>query len=463
MNQTARAALIVLALGLGCPGSGSADDSSTNLLPVDVAAQRVGETVTFEAEIMGVALSPRTKACYVNFGDAYPRQVLSVLLPPEHGPAYSSAVWQVGNTVRVTGRIDATPRGPVMKVTATNQFQGVTPSLRVALDENGEGTTFERKLAWTLQDLVRQEKFDEVERTVCRWRQDREKLLDGAWKIAFFYEAIGPFNYTTQGVADFFAVLDRWSGYAPDSVTPHIIKADTLHAQAWKARGGGYAVTVTPERWREFKLKLDEARAELELVQAQGEVCPKWYDLLLTIAREQQWPRRDYEALFQRAVARWPDYYYLYQNKAFTLMPRWYGREGEWEAFAKDLAVRDPDGLGSTLYTRIGLFLEPRYEGFFKDSTYEWPLMKRGFDQLIARYPESVNLLNIYALRAGRAGDQLALRDVMRRMGERFDMELWATWENVELARNWAEGVDDRGKNLVLFKGNPPEADGSSR
>jgi hypothetical protein len=57
---------------------------SDPVLTLDEAATRFGEVVTFEGEVVSSPMSPRRRATYLNFGDAYPKQTMSVLFAGEY-------------------------------------------------------------------------------------------------------------------------------------------------------------------------------------------------------------------------------------------------------------------------------------------------------------------------------------------------------------------------------------------
>ena len=57
-----------------------------------------------------------------------------------------------------------------------------------------------------------------------------------------------------------------------------------------------------------------------------------------TVALGQGWRRNEYDALYKKAVEGEATYYEFYFRKAYYLLPRWYGKPGEWERFAEEAA-----------------------------------------------------------------------------------------------------------------------------
>jgi hypothetical protein len=281
--------------------------------------------------------------------------------------------------------------------------------------------------------------FAALEELATAWRQNKDKFLDGGWKLHLFYDALTPRRAdTTQAWENCFQKIEAWQDAFPASVTPNILWAVAMTRYAWDARGSGYADTVTPEGWELFKERLTEARDELEQIEGRRSECPHWYAAMQTIALGQQWNRRDYERLFEEAVAREPAYYSFYDRKAFYLLPRWFGRPGEWHTFAKSLSQRLPDGLGDEFYARIIISCGRLEHKKFKDSGLNWQPIRDAFEVTRVKYPDSTWWLNQYARHAVWAGDRDTTINLFAEIGDRFDMSIWNTWEFIEASRHGA-------------------------
>ena len=68
-----------------------------------------------------------------------------------------------------------------------------------------------------------------------------------------------------------------------------------------------------------------------------------------------------------------------------------------------------------------------------------WPEVKVGFERIMQKTPESRPNLSAVALFAGMAGDRATCRELLDRLGDRADMEIWVSWENVGLVRKWCD------------------------
>jgi hypothetical protein len=441
---TKRLVLLVAAwAGFWVAGPGLAQ----TVLTVDEAAKRIGETVTFEGKVMGVAASPEFKATYVSFGGAYPRQKLSVLFAGDYEAFLTSCQLPRLNerTVRVTGKVEKGKKGPVVRVTNLAQVVVAEVKERVSLYADGDGPVFRKQMRATLADLFAAEDYAALDKVAAEWSQGKARFLDGNWKIARFYDAIMDME---MSLPERFKRLETWQATYPDSITPRLFHAEAMVKYAWEARGNGVASTVTEEGWKLFKERLATARMELAALNARRTECPHWFVVMQTIALGQGWSREEYEALFDEAIRNDPEYLTFYERKIYYLQPKWYGEEGDELKFVNSLPERVPGGVGEEIYARLAWSgmaaanqrLRESGGRYFPDMGLKWEPMKAGFERICARFPKSNRMRNAYAIFAGKASDWETCNRLLLEIGDQFDMDLWATWENVAAARMWAAG-----------------------
>jgi hypothetical protein len=75
------------------------------------------------------------------------------------------------------------------------------------------------------------------------------------------------------------------------------------------------------------------------------------------IALAQNWDKQQARELFDQATAFAPRFYHFYREYANFLLPKWYGEEGETQAFAEEASSHLPDPDGSILYFEIASLL----------------------------------------------------------------------------------------------------------
>lgn len=429
------------------------------VLSADEAARRIGETVTFEGKVTGVASSPQFKATYVSFGGAYPFQTLSVLFAGEHEAYLRSEMPRLnGLNVRVTGKVEKGKKSPEIHLTDISQFEILKFSDTVPLDADGDGVEFRQRMTKALQDRFKAGDYATLDRLAEQWWQGRELFRGGVWKISVFYKAFVP--GTEVGPKEFLARLEEWGAASPDSLTPKLLHANWMVDHAWEARGGGWASTVAEEGWKLFRERLALARAELMALYPRRDESPFWYVTMQTVALGQAWPREQYEALFEEAIRLEPEYITFYLRKIYFLQPKWHGQEGEWQAFANSLLERFPGGVGEELYARIAWdirketdqILLKNKQHFFPDLGLKWEPMKAGFERILARWPDANLVRNVYAVFAGKAGDWETTQRLLLELGDQCDMNIWVTWDNVALARMWAGGKGLTNTYINIFR-----------
>ena len=146
--------------------------------------------------------------------------------------------------------------------------------------------------------------FDELETKARELRVAKPLFSNGSWKIAQFYES---FECRHDEPESMWQLHDRihhdWIAAKPDSVTARVAYADFLVEYAWRARGSGFADTVTKTGWRLFRERLASARSVLGEARRLPEKDPVWWLVALFVARGESWTRMEYNALFAEAKA----------------------------------------------------------------------------------------------------------------------------------------------------------------
>lgn len=283
-----------------------------------------------------------------------------------------------------------------------------------------------------------QHNFAFLEKLASELRESREMFRDGSWKICEFYRAIEGRDH--PGDEGFLADLEThaaWEREFPGSPVQKTAEAILYTSYAWYARGDGYAETVTLEGWRLFHERLQKARSLLGSVQRQDR-DGQWFSAALTVALGQGWEQEDFNKVLDAAKEFDPTYWTIYTGRAYSLLPRWYGEEGEWEAFAGKVADF-PDGLGNETYARILIDMTSYYTNPFKETKASWPRTKNGLQILMEKYPASVEIKNRAAYLATLAGDREMAKALFGELGYAYMQHVWEKPEHFVRARNWAE------------------------
>ena len=125
-------------------------------------------------------------------------------------------------------------------------------------------------------------------------------------------------------------------------------------------------------------------------------------------------------------------------SRAESLLPRWYGKPGDWEAYAVQTAAR-PDGLGDEVYARIVMALHGYYGNVFRETAVSWAKVRSGLKQMRQLYPDSLDILSETALLAAKAGDRALAKEMFDQLGDRYLDSIWRKPEYFVRDRNWAD------------------------
>ena len=289
-----------------------------------------------------------------------------------------------------------------------------------------------------------QGKFDQLEKAATEARVRKGRIIGGAWKLYVFYEAIGKTFIRDQAdESDWKIYLDtlkQWIAAKPESAAARLSLAHAYMAYAWDARGHGYADSVTDKAWELFGDRIAMASASLAEAARLKEKDPYWYELMQMLALDQGWDKSQARELLEQAAASEPGYYHYYREYANFLQPRWYGEEGEVEAFAEEISNRVGGQEGDFLYFEIASLLacqcDPDKNAL---QSMSWPKIKLGYAALEQLYAVSDLKRNRFASMAVKAGDKPAAREAFANIGDNWDKSVWVSNAKLEYARTWAK------------------------
>ena len=285
-------------------------------------------------------------------------------------------------------------------------------------------------------------RFDDLEKKAAQLRAGKEVFGNGSWKIAQFYAALACNDAEPESMWQLHdRIHQEWIAAKPASISARVAYADFLTEYAWRARGTGYADKVSEDGWRLFGERLAAARKVLEEARGLEEKDPYWWVTALTVALGQSWDRAQYEVLIAEAHAFEPKFWGYDTSRAVSLLPRWLGEPGDWEAYAEQAAAR-PDGLGAEVYARIVSRLRGFYENVFRETKASWPKTREGLAEMLRKYPDSLGWLSEAAMLATMAEDRALAKELFDRIGDRYLPSVWRKPERLAHFRHWAETGD---------------------
>lgn len=280
--------------------------------------------------------------------------------------------------------------------------------------------------------------FDELEKIAAELRGKKETFGNGSWKIVQFYSSFECRDEEPPSMWELHEQIHKaWIAAKPESITAKVAYADFLVDYAWQARGSDYADKVTQEGWKLFGERLAAASEVLKEGLKLRDKDPMLGRVFLQVALGQSWPKAVYDTFMQKLHKEEPKFWGYDTARAYSLLPRWHGEPGDWEAFAEETASRT-DGLGNEVYARIVMNLRGYYENIFRETKASWPRTREGLEQLRTRYPDCLEFVSASAFLASLANDRELAKQMFDQLGDNYMPSVWRKPERFTHCRNWA-------------------------
>jgi hypothetical protein len=293
----------------------------------------------------------------------------------------------------------------------------------------------------SLLGLFNSRRYADLDTLAQQLQQQRSRFKGGAWRLHIFFGTLsspGSATATDAAWKAHIAKLEQWAQSSPASPTPRIALAQTYLRFAWKARGHGYSNTVTPEGWALFRERVNSARSTLEQSAVLAENSPHWYLEMQGVALDQQWDRAAFDALAERALAHEPGYYYFATSESNYLLPKWYGKAGDTERYAAEVADRIGGDEGNAVYFQIAAAINccKRTQA----PALSWPRVQQGFAAIESLYGSTSHERNVMAYLALRSGDAATAQQLFARIGNDWSESVWKTKPAFDAGRDKAVG-----------------------
>jgi hypothetical protein len=216
------------------------------------------------------------------------------------------------------------------------------------------------------------------------------------------------------------------------------------HALVARGSDWGYTVTDTAskqiaERSENCFACLREAR---KFLQTQKDYA--FYSITLRACLWANVDRNDYEEIFNEGVQNAPDYSPIYEYKAYYLLPRWYGQQGEWETFARTMSKRKDIPGSEEIFARCALYL--RDLGlFWEEFSYDdqsWEELKSSFHAIEKNYPDSLEIKNMDCFMSVQMRDYEEVREQLKLLDGKVDLSVWPNKEIFLRTIEWLKNDD---------------------
>lgn len=274
--------------------------------------------------------------------------------------------------------------------------------------------------------------FAALEKQYASLRQGGNYTIDGKLELDLFREGLAAvFDHNARPNEPYVREVDeltlQWATEHPQSALAQTLHARALLRHAWSYRGNGYAGDVTPEAMREFERYL---RSAMEYLKDHADVAlsDSYAHLtLLDIGKAYGLSQKQMEAIAENGLKQNPRDAILYFSVAGRLLPKWGGDANTLDRYIRHATAQTQAQYGSGLYAWLYSTVAREQYGhaLFDGSLADWPTMKQGFDDLMARFPDSVMHRNRYAYFACRARDKPVLQAQLGLLAGKLDVKEW--------------------------------------
>ena len=272
-------------------------------------------------------------------------------------------------------------------------------------------------------------KFEKIEKDAIESREQNLTISDGQPRLATIYSALAGceylgcrFNLGDREWKQKQERLEEWLNKDPSSITAQIGNAFHYVETAWHYRGSGYSNTVDDEALIKFKKYLEIGRNKLNNLSDEAKKDPGWYHAMLQVALHQGWSLEDFNKLFYEAIDLHPTYIPYYFYKDAYMEPKWYGSVELFKEYVDEMVERTRDILGEQLYAR--LHWSSKDNEMFASGKTDWNRMKKGFEELISKYPDNWNKYN-FLIFACTAQDWKKTKELSEVFGDKPITDGW--------------------------------------
>lgn len=310
----------------------------------------------------------------------------------------------------------------------------------------------EAELTETVRNLVKRHAFRELDAYARNLSDNKVRFRGGSWKIFSFDLLVSNPPVENPSEAHWkshLTFVNEWKNAMSQSIVAHTAAANANLNYAWVARGDGFIDSVTPENRKLYESRLSTAVTEIGIASDLEERYHGYFFALLKIANSAGLDRGRFDAIFDEAIRYDPTYQYFYTQKAAYLLPRWYGRPGDWEEFAEKVKSDLGAIKGFEMYYLIVVEMAGMHgPEFFKENRVSWEDTKTGFELFEKDYGMSRRKLNQFGSLARHADDGPMGCQIFNRLrGENdFDPYVWTNRKTFEFYRNLSLSLCGMGK-----------------
>lgn len=298
-----------------------------------------------------------------------------------------------------------------------------------------------------MMDLVRKD-YDALDDSAHKDRSPAARFGGGTWRVWGYYEGLDTPPLGDKATEDDWNLqidaLKAWVAARPESGAARIALAGAYDNFAQHARGSGYANTVSDEGWKLYSQRIAMAASTLEDAAKLKDKSPYWYSMMFDVALAQGWTKSQAKELVDAAIAFEPSYYHIYRQYANFLLPKWYGEDGDAQAFAEQISNQLGGQQGKFVYFEIASTIVCGCDSDDPSQiqTLSWPKIKDGYAVLGQLYGYSSLKTNRFAYMAAQERDKPAARAAFAAIGDNWGLGVWHSKLDFLEVKAWADSQE---------------------
>ena len=333
----------------------------------------------------------------------------------------------------------------VARVYAEGHRHAAGSSAALAVDPLADGSEQEQEYKSQITlDLLNKD-YDSLEKEAHASLSPAARFAGGTWHVFGYYEALSAPPDPNATDAEWNAQINAikaWVAARPNSSAARIALAAVYDDFGHKARGGGYADTVSADGWRLLDERLALTAKTLVDAAKLPEKSPYWFSLMFDVALTQGWDKSQAKALLDAAISFEPSYYHAYRQYGNFIAPKWYGEEGDAQAFAEQVATQIGGEQGDFVYFEIASTLacgcdteqdRAHLQGF------SWPQVKSGYAAMEPLYGHASLKTNRFAYMAVLETDKASAQAAFAVIGNNQAPDTWPSRAYFFQSKAWAQ------------------------
>lgn len=264
-----------------------------------------------------------------------------------------------------------------------------------------------------VQRAFNSKEYDKLDKLYGQWCTGDDRFPNGQWKLPQYEEGLRTNFLAWNRWEKDLEMIKTWQTSSPKSEAAQYVEAVYWRAYAWKARGSTYTSSISEADWVLFRERLAKSKDILDTLRAASPQCPAPYPLILWTLTDLGASEDQFLAVYSEGARRFPEYHEIYFSMAKHYQPKWGGTIGKFDVFAKQVAAQTKKFEGMGMYARLYSLVDKVDDIPFSGRPSQpptWKALNAGYEDIMQKYPSSMENLGKYVGVACRTSDSKLYR-----------------------------------------------------